>query len=241
MKLFSCMRSLLLPLSLAFAFLEAESSWETFREETVALVRFLPRGCSDDLSRTVMEIIRKSGTMHCVGLGAFKKGDLFLLARALQGAGSLKVIETWNTFDWCCGYPISSPGYQTWKSMDLMKEREEFCALLSKYDLEKRISIVRKTPEGALSLFLNESIDFLYLDGRYSEERLFHAVTSYFSKVKEEGFILFNKKDAFKTMRTLIFLLERADIVTSFTSSDSYVLFQKKKKHEESLRALIKE
>jgi hypothetical protein len=82
-------------------------------------------------------------------------------------------------------------------------------------------------------------IDFIHLDGNHNEEFAFQDITDYFPKIKDGGYILLNDPNWFSMKRSLVFLLERADLVSSFSPSATYFLFRKNNQRAQNANILF--
>lgn len=205
-------------------------AWEEYKNRTIESLRPFSKKCSDTMSMSVLETLHAKPNATCIAVGGYRVGDLLLVARgACFQKGHTVVIDTWSFYDWRLGYPLSSPEFREWKKWNFKKVFEESVHLMNQYQVGSSVSFRQEAPEKACTSFKDETIDFLYLDGHQSEERLFSLVCSYFPKLKEEGVLLLNVADSYKTMRSLVFLMERMERVSSFSAQEPYLLLKRKK------------
>lgn len=227
-------------LSLFCPFLLSDEAWKNHKHSTILQMQEFSNTCPEEMLDLVMDVVQQQ-CVCCVGVGVYKGEILFPIAQALKFSGKGKIygIETWKAFDRLIENGWWSFDNQKRLSGDLSKARAEFYSLLSKNQLGKYVEILCQTPEKALLQLSSLTIDFLYADAQQGEKQLYQTLISFFLKVKDEGYILLRISDAWKSMRSLIFLLERCERLSQFSASSSYVLFQKKKEKEMSARCLM--
>jgi len=75
--------------------------------------------------------------------------------------------------------------YMDWKNPVMLEDK--YKALLVKFCNTKNVEIIRKTSIEASSMFDNESLDFVYLDGDHSYESAKSDMECWWPKVKLSG------------------------------------------------------
>jgi hypothetical protein len=87
--------------------------------------------------------------------------------------------------------------------------------------------VLEMTSAEALSLFEDESIDFLHIDGSHSENGFFFDAFHYYPKVKNNGYILLNDANWISARKSVIYLLENCELCTLYHEAMPYLLFKK--------------
>jgi hypothetical protein len=212
--------------------LAAQEPWELFKRKTVATMNSIPGFCTPEKAHFMMDLIRENHCRYCVEVGVFAGRSLLAIAKAVQynNAGKVFGIDAWDPDEAIQGLNPGSAQAFWWCDQDFNRLYRKTTQMIKKQNLERFVSLVKSASQKAFVLFADETIDFLHLDGSYNAEGAFQDVVNYFPKVKEGGFILLSDPCRRDRMRALVFLLERADILTCFTSSASFFLFRKSEK-----------
>lgn len=219
----------------------AQDEWVVFKNETVLEMNTIPGWCSPEKALLMMDIIKENKCKCCIEVGVFSGMSLFPIAKALQynGSGKVSAIDAWDPLEAIKGFSSSNSNYAWWSQLDFIYLFRQTLTLISKNKLNKFCSIIKQSSQNAASLFADDTIDFIHLDGNHNEEFAFQDVINYFPKVKDGGYILLNDPNWFSMKRSLVFLLERADVISSFSPSATYFLFRKNNQRMQNANVLF--
>ena len=220
----------------------AQDTWVSFKNETVLEMNTMPGWCSSEKALLMMDIVKENKCQYCIEVGVFSGMSLLPIAKALQynGSGTVFAIDAWDPFEAINGFSSSDPNYIWWSQLDFNYFYEHTKDLVSKNKLNNFCNIIKQPSHNAAGLFIDETIDFIHLDGNHNEECAFQDVIDYFPKVKNGGYILLNDPNWLSMKRSLVFLLERAELVSLFSPSATYFLFRKNNQREKSANILFK-
>ncbi len=223
-KFVLCLLLLVISSSLA-----GEDKWQSWKDETLLKSSEISGWCGAEKALLMMDLIKENRCKKCVEIGVFSGKSLFPIARALkyQGFGKVYAIDAWNAALAIEGFDSEDPNCLWWSQINFDFFYQSTCDLIKTHKLRPYCSILRKSSEDALSFFEDESIDFIHFDGNHNERCVTRDVSAYFPKVRDKGYILLNDPNWMSMRQALIYLLERADLVSSFSPSATYFLFRK--------------
>lgn len=223
------------------ASLFSNDAWVSFKNETIATMNTVPGWCSFEKALLMMDVIKENKCQYCVEIGVFSGMSLLPIAKAVQynGEGKVFAIDAWDTSEATKGFNPSDPNYTWWSQLDFDYFYKQTLTLINKNKLNKFCSVIKQSSQSVAHLFSNEVIDFIHLDGNHNEEFAFQDIAEYFPKIKDGGYILLNDPNWFSMKRSLVFLLERADLVSSFSPSATYFLFRKNNQQAQNANTLF--
>lgn len=219
----------------------SQDAWMSFKNATVSEMKTVPGWCSTEKALLMMDIIKENKCQCCVEIGVFSGMSLLPMAKALQynRSGKVFALDAWNPLEAIKGFSSSDPNYLWWSQLDFNYFYKQTLLLIYKNGLNKFCSIIKQPSQDATCLFADETIDFIHLDGNHNEEFSFQDVTNYFPKVKDGGYILLNDPNWLSMRLSLVFLLERADLISPFSSSATYFLFRKSNQRMQNANVLF--
>lgn len=222
--------------------LHAKVSWEAFKSKVLLEKSHLSGWCSNEKAEVMMDLVKKNGCQCCVEIGVFSGASLFPIVKALQynGSGIAYAIDAWDPVEATKGFLPSDPNYIWWNQINFEDLYNQVLKLIKKNNLSRHCKIIKKNSQAALSFFADGTIDFLHLDGNHNEKFAFEDVISYFPKVKEGGYIVLNDPNWMSMMQSLVFLLERSEIVSPFSSSMHYLVLRKNGQYIDNAKILLR-
>ncbi len=228
-------------LSVTTLSLIAQGDWQSFKDEVVVKIENISGWCSPEKAGLMMDLIKEKQLRYCVEIGTFSGKSLFPIIKTLQynGAGYAFGIDAWSAQEAIKGFNVNDPNHAWWNSLDYEHFYRQAILLLNQNKLNQYGSLVRQTSQTAIHLFEDETIDFIHFDGSKNETTLYQDATTYFFKVKNGGYILLNDPNSWSMKKTLVFLLERTELISSFSSSASYFLFRKDEQRSKNAQKLI--
>jgi predicted O-methyltransferase YrrM len=203
----------------------------------------IPGWCKEEKALLMMDLIKENQCTNCLEIGVFAGKSLFPIARTLQynQAGKVYGIDAWDPIEATKGYNVSDPHYIWWIALDFDPFFLKATQLIEEFSLADYVELIKSTTEDAASLFVDESIDFLHLDGNHSNLVSYQDVTTYFPKVKDGGYIILNDSHWISMMRVLVFLLERTELVSPFSRSEKFIVFRKTEERVNQANLLLKD
>jgi predicted O-methyltransferase YrrM len=188
--------------------------------------------CSQEKIQLLMDLIVLTKPTTCVEIGAFTGSSVLPVAATLKylQQGKLYAIDAWSNHEATKGMDASDPNQSWWTHLDMDSVFFQFKSLLDSWMLNQYCFIIQKASADAFD-DVKETIDFLHLDGNYSEQIALQDVNLYLPKVKSGGYILLSnlfitingkqpKKKAFQA------LYESCELI-AVIDGENTVLFRK--------------
>lgn len=219
-------------LSFASVLFAIEQSWERYKEDTISRdLPLIPGWCTKEKADVLMDFIYDTHPLLCVEIGAFAGSTTYPIARAISflKQGVVYAIDTWEPYAFLEGLEIGDPHIAWWNGLhvDMSSAHQYLTALLHQRHLDDCCHLLKMRSDQAVSLFVDRSIDFLYLDGNLSTTGSLRDVSLYFPKVKEGGFIWLNLADLPTKSESLAFLLKRTELLQEKSIGTHCLLFKK--------------
>lgn len=235
------MRLVLFFLCMISSTLATPSDWGEVKRDTIAQMANISGWCEQEKAILMMDLIKEHKFECCIEIGVFAGKSLLPIINALRynNYGHVFGIDAWSAKEATKGFSKLNPHYSWWNSLDYRNFYQQTITLVKQIEGGKYCSIVKQTSQDALSLFKNDSIDFIHIDGSHGEEEALQDVKNYFPKIKNGGYILLNDCNWFSMKSALIFLMERTETISSFSPSATYLLLRKTKKRVEKALMLM--
>jgi hypothetical protein len=223
-------------------FLFGDQNWQEFQQKTLSEMSSIPGWCSQEKALVIMDLIHNHQFQTCVEIGVFSGSSLFPIAKTLQykGSGVVYAIDAWKREVAVKDMPKSKPELEQWNQLDWNQLYKHVCQLIHQHHLQNHCQTIRQPSEEAVQLFDKRSIDFIHFDGGYGVDTAYQDVTLYFPKLKNNAYILLSDPNRYSMRKALVFLLERAELLSPFTPSANYLLFKKSVKREKNTKPLLK-
>lgn len=220
----------------------AKDSWDLFKAETILKMSGIHGWCSDEKALVMMDVINKNKCRYCIEIGVFSGKSLLPIARAVQynESGVVYAIDAWDTAAAINGLRPSNPNYGWWKQVDFNHFYHETINIMNQNELIRHCHFMKNSSQDVVSLFGDGTIDFIHIDGNHDEKSTFNDVKDYFPKIKDGGFIVLNDPNWFSSKEALVFLLERTELISSFSPNATFYLFRKNKKLQEAANEFFK-
>ena len=187
--------------------------------------------CSEEKVDLLMDVAYIIQPQVCVEIGAFTGSSVLPVAATLQylGRGKIYAIDAWSNEEAIRYLPPEDPNRKWWSTVDMNAVRHSFDHLMESLDLFDVCIPISKS--SAVALPLIPEIDFLHLDGGFSEESSFYDAKHYLAKVKPRGYVLLsnvyhtvnNKQPKFKAFS---YLFDTCEYISD-VDRDNAVLFRK--------------
>jgi hypothetical protein len=187
--------------------------------------------CTEEKANLLMDLVALTQPNLCVEIGVGTGSSILPIAAALAfvNSGIVFGIDSWSNEDAVQGIPMDDPHYHWWSTVNMPWVMQRFLQTIDTWALNSFCSVIPTSSKNAASLF--ERIDFLHLDGNFSEEGSLQDVLLYLPKVNPGGYILLSNvfatlENQFPKMRSLAVLLDHCEMVYEIESSNA-ILFQK--------------
>ncbi len=189
----------------------------------------VPGWCSREKALLMMDLIKENRSECCLEIGVFSGMSLYPIAKALsyQGSGQVFGIDAWDALEAIAGFNTADPNFEWWSRLDFNHFYHQTLDLIHQHELDKHCKVLRQASQKAVQLFDDDTVDFIHFDGNHNAEYAYHDIVSYFPKIKDGGYILLNDPNWYGMQQALVFLLERADVISAFSPSAPYMLFRK--------------
>lgn len=188
--------------------------------------------CSEEKINLIMDLTLLTRPKVCVEVGAFNGSSVLPVAATLKYLNSGKVfcVDAWSNNE-CIRYlSHDDPNKDWWSQVDMTNVHHSFKNLIARWSLHRICIEVHKSSSEAID-YIPDQIDFLHLDGDYSEVGGSEDVELYLPKVKRGGYILLsnlyimvNRKQP--KIKAFCALSEACTVVATI-EKDNAVLFQK--------------
>ncbi len=179
----------------------------------------------------LMDLILIARPNVCVEIGVGQGASLLPIGAALRylKTGKLYAIDAWSNEITTRYLDASDPNKSHLLKADKEKEYKKCLKTIDEWSLEKYCKVLRKTSEKAVGKI--GAIDFLHLDGDYSEVGSARDVELYLPKVKSGGYILLSNFSIVVNgnqpkLKSFVMLFEVSEMVCEI-EHDNAILFRK--------------
>jgi hypothetical protein len=207
------MKTILVLLTTLFCVnIHAQDEWQAFKQQTFAEMTKISGWCAKEKADLMMELIKDNKFQLCVEIGVFAGSSLYPMAKTLKynGSGMVYGIDAWDPAMTTRGLITSDRDYLWWSKLNYNTHYIQTLDLISKHKLHQVSTIVRLPSNEAVHLFADEG-----------------------------GYILLNNADGSRFMSSLVFLLERTELISTFEVSP-YLLFRKTKDRVTKINDILK-
>jgi hypothetical protein len=187
--------------------------------------------CSSEKINLLMDLTLLAKPLVCVEIGAFTGSSVLPVASTLKyiGNGKIFAIDAWSNFEATRYLHPTDPNRAWWASVNMEDMYNCFLSEIKLWGTTSYCIPIPKSSEKAISQIGN--IDFLHIDGDYSEEGSFQDMNLYFPKLKSGGYILLSniwvivngKQPKYKSMK---FLFDSCELIAEIERGHS-ALFRK--------------
>lgn len=187
--------------------------------------------CSEEKVRLLMDLVYVTQPRVCVEIGVLTGSSILPVAATLAylEQGSVMAIDAWSNAIAIRNMDLDDPNRAWWSTVDMEGAYKLFESRLSLYGLINYCDVIREDSKSAAKLV--EEIDFLHLDGDYTEKGSLEDVQIYLPKVKPGGYILLSNlfvmvKGKAPKMKAFSELFDACEMVCEI-DRDNVVLFKK--------------
>lgn len=187
--------------------------------------------CSKEKINLLMDLIVVEKPEVCVEVGVFTGSSLLPVTATLKylNHGKTYAIDAWSNSEAVKFWSDKDPNKAWWSSLDMPAVFNIFQGMLTEWNLRPHCDVIKKPSELAIDLV--PEIDFLHLDGDYSEIGSMRDVQLYLPKVKSGGYILLSNlftivNSEQPKMKSFCFLFDSCEMVAEI-ERDNAILFRK--------------
>lgn len=201
-----------------------------FQELERSVLNYLKNSwCSEEKARLLMELVLLEKPSVCAEIGVFSGSSLLPVAAVLSylRQGRAYAIDPWSNKEAIENYSESDPNAKWWAGLNMDQVYHSFILMCSEWKIKPYCRTLRVTSRQA-SYEIGQ-IDFLHIDGNYSEESSLEDVILFTPKVRSGGYILYSNfswtVDGQQT-RVAAFqkLLESCEIVSIIDDRNCFLL-----------------
>src|SRR5437868_5267772 len=134
--------------------------------------------CSSEKSELLMDLVFLTRPKVCVEIGVLKGSSILPVATVLKflKKGRIFAIDAWSNGEASKYLADDDPNKLWWSRIDMNAIYKSFTKMIKKWSLENICLPIPKSSEKAVEVIPND-IDFLHLDGDYSEMGALKDVT----------------------------------------------------------------
>jgi hypothetical protein len=188
--------------------------------------------CSKEKAELIMQLVIVERPQTCVEIGAFSGSCTLPMLVALKHMkhGTAIVIDAWSNKEAVKGLDSNDPNTSWWNSVDLKSVKRSFLSMIHTWNLASYCKIIPTSSEMAASKI--DSIDFLHLDGNFSEQGALLDTNLYLPKVKSGGYVLLSNVLIMVSgkptkMKALWPIFDQCDIIAEIENGNA-ILFKKR-------------
>ena len=187
--------------------------------------------CSKEKINLLMDLVYFIRPEVCVEIGAFSGSSVLPVATILklQNCGKIYAIDAWSNQEAVKYLAENDPNRTWWASVNMQEIRKILDQMIHSWHLNGICLPIQGSSKNAVGLV--PEIDFLHLDGDYSEVGSRSDVALYFPKVKSGGYILLSNvaiivNDEQPKLESFYDLLNKCELICEVDNSNA-ILFRK--------------
>ncbi|OGN64297.1 MAG: hypothetical protein A3E80_05565 [Chlamydiae bacterium RIFCSPHIGHO2_12_FULL_49_9] len=187
--------------------------------------------CTKEKIHLLMDLVYVTRPETCVEIGAFSGSSILPVAATLKYLqhGFVDAIDVWSNAEAVRNMEAGDLNRNWWSWVNMEEVYGTFLARLAERSLTEYVRILRGTSE-AIAPLIGE-IDFLHLDGDYSEKGSLRDVELYLPKVRPGGYILLSNlfvmvNGKAPKMKSFSALFDSCEMICEI-DKDNVVLFRK--------------
>jgi cephalosporin hydroxylase len=178
----------------------------------------------------MMDLICQIKPEVCVEIGVFQGSSLLPVAATLKylGKGHIYGIDAWSNQEAIRYMKPDDPNYIWWSKVDMNQVQKDCQKLITRWKINPFCSLIAcASSSAALQV---PQIDFLHLDGNFSEEGSLADLEYFLPKVRPGGYILISNlyqelDGKHSKMSSMWLLFDHCDII--WNTDHSCALFRK--------------
>jgi len=188
--------------------------------------------CSKEKAQLLIELVVLTKPKVCVEIGAFTGSSTLPMLAGLQYVkhGYAYVIDAWSAKEATAGLPSSDSHTQWWANQHMKTAKKMFEQMLDQWSFRSYCQVLPMASRKAVGIMAG--IDFLHLDGNFSEAGALLDSELYVPKVLPGGYILLSNALTMvdgkpSKMKALWIVFDQCDIIAELDAGNT-LLFRKK-------------
>lgn len=188
--------------------------------------------CSEEKADLLLDLVVLTKPAVCVEVGACTGSSVLPVAAALKHVkqGKVFAIDAWSNAEVIKNLDQDDPNRAWWSTVNMKGIRDIFNTMVAKWGLSTCCVAICSPSSKAVDQ-IKGNIDFLHLDGDYSEIGSVQDVQLYLPKVKSGGYILLSNlftmvKGKQPKLKAFCELFDSCEVVAEI-EHDNAVLFRK--------------
>ncbi len=204
-----------------------EQNWHSFKNNILTYITKMDGWCPIEKADRMMELTAATSPDIFVEIGVFGGMSFLPVAATMKykKRGIAFGIDPWEVSP--CLLGNEEVHKKWWSKVNFPQIYSKFITHMHENNLVNYFKILKMTSEKALSLFEDNSIDIIHIDGNHSEESALFDATNWLPKVKVGGYIWFDDVNWQTTERAVSYLYQYCTLDPSSKPNDHYVLFKK--------------
>lgn len=184
--------------------------------------------CSEEKAEMFMDLVLRENLKVCVEIGVFGGASALPIATALKlqgGEGVIYCVDPWDSEEASRHFdPIKDKeNYTYWSRIDFSRIYRGFINTVNVWQLEDQCVVIQA--DSALAAEdIEDSIDFLHIDGNHSEAISLLDAETYLPKVRSGGYICYNDCLWPERISGLNFLLRSCEVVQYINNKNCILL-----------------
>lgn len=187
--------------------------------------------CSEDKINLLMDVTLMIQPKTCVDIGSFTGSSVLPVATTLKflKKGKIFAIDAWSNAEAVKNIDTDDANYEWWSKLNMHSIHTAFTNLMTRWSLNNVCTPIQAPSNQAIQKI--DTIDFLHLDGNFSEAGALEDVELYLPKVKTGGYILLSNiflisKGKQPKLKAFSALLDSCEIVAEIDHENT-ILFRK--------------
>ena len=188
--------------------------------------------CSEEKAKLLLRLVINTQPRVCVEIGAWTGSSTLPMVAGLQylDQGQAYIIDAWSNQSAIQGLPKKDSNTTWWAEVNMQAVKNQFTYTMNFWSLNSYFQVCHMSSDQAISLI--PAIDFLHLDGNFSEEGALLDSQLYVPKVTSGGYILLSNvlliiEEKPTKMKALWPIFEQCDIIYEIENGNA-ILFKKK-------------
>ena len=185
--------------------------------------------CTEEKANLLMDLVFIQEPKVCVEIGAFTGSTILPIATTLKyiKQGQVYAIDAWSNSEATKYLIPEDPNKAWWLKVDMEEAYNTYKKRLVTWQLKPQCKTLRCAAKKAVHRI--KKIDFLHLDGDYSEKGSMQDVTLYIPKVRSGGYILLSNilmrvKNEFTKLEAFSKLFETCEMVCEIENGNTVLL-----------------
>lgn len=188
--------------------------------------------CTKEKANLLIDLVLLTSPKVCVEIGSFTGSTALPILTSLKylRKGTLYAVDAWSCEEAIRGLPATDINTQWWGTLNMASIKAQFYEMLNSWSLNEYCRTMPMTSQNAVRKI--PPIDFLHLDGNFSEEGALQDSKLYVPLVKSGGYILLSNVHVMiakrpSKMKALTVLLDHCEVICEIDSGQT-LLFRKR-------------